>query len=186
MGLPLSREPLPNGPGSIVPSTTILAMEDCIIGKKHNAVRRWVSLTPFYNDASNTWQTAPPATNASTGSIKSTTIGGVTASLWLPPWEVGDEILGLEIWKSGDGSSGTKAITAGLFFTSSAGISGPNICNATSTTVAGGSIPAPALFAPTVNQTHVMQAGEQLFLSISNQTTVGFVITSMFLVYRRT
>lgn len=34
MGLPNVREQLPNGPGSIVPSATILLMEDCIIGQK--------------------------------------------------------------------------------------------------------------------------------------------------------
>ena len=31
MGLPNSREALPNGPGSIIPSSTILAIEDCVI-----------------------------------------------------------------------------------------------------------------------------------------------------------
>src|SRR5215470_5244572 len=31
MGLPNSREALPNGSGSIIPSSTILAIEDCLI-----------------------------------------------------------------------------------------------------------------------------------------------------------
>jgi hypothetical protein len=31
MGLPNAPEALPNGPGAIIPSSTILAIEDCVI-----------------------------------------------------------------------------------------------------------------------------------------------------------
>lgn len=39
MGLPASREQLPNGSESIIPASTILLMEDCIIGNKHGPIQ---------------------------------------------------------------------------------------------------------------------------------------------------
>ena len=79
MGLPNSREALPSGPGSIIPSSTILAIEDCIIGAKHGPISLSIPIMTIPGTA-----TEFPPTNSPSGQRSIIPIGPSAPQALIP------------------------------------------------------------------------------------------------------
>ena len=169
--------------GSQVFSDDLNASMDGVTKKTHGLIRRSVPLNLQYSDPVNSWSTTPTNGN---GLISTGVAAPSVVASWIhPPFEVGDEILGVEINRRSNGSSGTKGLTAGLFVNAASGqtispsiASGSDAVESTATTLSIWSVPFGA--------SHVMLAGEQLFLQLRANTAVGYNITAINLLLWRT
>jgi hypothetical protein len=162
MGLPNSRETLPNGPGSIVPAATILAIEDSIIGHKRPSFVR-----PFWPKAIHLggWTTT---TTGTTIPVITSSVSGIA---WIEiPCEEGDRITGVTVEAFGNGTADTQFNVQ--YATSVSGVNSPTLLAAMvdSNRAAAWGVVALTPFTP-----QVIGAGGSLLLSCQANAT-GYLV----------
>jgi hypothetical protein len=176
MGLPLSRSTNYSPGVTPVKGVDLNSIQDCIVGGKRGAFRRNVPLTFTFVDSTNTWaQTG--------GGIKSTAVAGATigGSYIDCPYDVGDQMLGLEVWRKSDGTSGTKEAQLIL-----AAASNFVICTIGTDSIASAATTRSMLSVPASSGiNHVMAAGEKLQFVFVGKTSPGYIIDCVNLVVAR-
>lgn len=175
IGLPFTRART-YAPGSLVPSADLNALQDAVVGNRRGVFRRNISLALAFVDTTSTWV-------ANGSGLKSTSTAGTTigASYCECPYEVGDVILGLEVWRKSDGTSGNKGASLILVADNNfliATTSTDSILN-TATTKAMTVVPSSAQVG------HVMAAGESLRFAFAGNTSTGYIIVCANLVVMR-
>lgn len=164
---------------SQIKSADLNALQDDDTGGKRGVFRRQIPLTLNFVDATSTW------TNALGLGLKSTSTAGTTtgASNVNVPYDVGDVILGVEVYRKSDGTANSKAAVFILSSTDN------NVIIATGTdTIASGAttragpyiVPASS---PGIGRT--MLAGETLQFGFVGQTSTGYIILCAQLVVMR-
>jgi hypothetical protein len=176
MGLPLSRNTNYSPGVTAVKGVDLNGLQDCTIGGKRGVFRRNVPLTFTFVDSTNTWaQTG--------GGIKSTAIAGfsIAGSYIDCPYDVGDQMLGLEVWRKSDGTAGAKEAQLILIAASNFVICtiGTDSLASTATTRSMLSVPASS----GINR--VMAAGEKLQFVFVGKTSPGYIIDCVNLVVAR-
>jgi hypothetical protein len=180
IGLPFTRART-YANGVQVWSADLNALQDDVVGNKRAPFRRNIPLTLSFVDTTNTWA-ANGIGIKSTSATGSTTIG---ASYCDCPYDVGDVILGVEVWRKSDGTSGNKSTQFILAAQDN------NILIATSTdTIANTSTTrtGPFVVASSSGIGRMMQAGETLhfaFVSQGGGNTAGYIILVAQLVVMR-
>lgn len=158
-------------------SEDINATFDAFTGASHPPLRRNIPLLPTFIDTTNTW--------AQTGSgMKSTSTTGFTigASYIDCPFEAGDQILGLEVWRKSDGTAGSKE--AQLFLAAAAGSF--LIATISTDSIASGATTRAKLVVPaSIDVLHTMAAGESLRFHFLGKTNTGYIIDAANLVVMR-
>lgn len=176
VGLPFGR-PHTYAPGQVVFSDDLNAMFDSISGAKHPVLRRNIPLTLSWIDTTNTW--APNGTGLRSTAVAGTSVG---ASYIDCPFDVGDKIIGLEVWRRSDGTAGNKASSLTLATAGGAAI----IATVSTDTILTGATTRALLIVPASSGVgHVMAAGEVLRFSFAAQTNTGYIIDGANLVVMR-
>lgn len=164
---------------SQIKSADLNELQDDDIRGKRGVFRRNIPLVLAFVDTTNTW--APNLSGIrSTAATGSTSIG---ASYCDCPYEVGDVILGVEVWRKSDGTAGTKG--ASLFL---AAQDNNILIAATSTadTVASNATTRAMTVVPSLDGVgHTMQAGETLHFAFAGSISAGYIIVCAQLVVMR-
>ncbi|HEX3766151.1 MAG TPA: hypothetical protein VHW23_45965 [Kofleriaceae bacterium] len=138
--------------------------------------RRNIPLTPTFIDTTSTW--AQNGSGIKSTSTTGTTIGGSYIDC---PYDLGDQILGIEVWRRSDGTGGAKECQLVL----SAG--GANIiATITTDSIASGATTHAMLVVPaSIAVGHAMAEGESLRFSFVGKTNTGYIIDLAQLVVMR-
>jgi hypothetical protein len=138
--------------------------------------RRNIPLNLTFVDTTSTW--VQMGNGIKSTSTAGTTIGGSYSDV---PYEVGDQILGIEVWRRSDGTAGTKEASlvlaaAGSFI----------IATISTDSIASGATTRAKLVVPAnADILHTMAAGEKLQFLYVGKTNTGYIIDCAQLVVMR-
>ncbi|HET7505098.1 MAG TPA: hypothetical protein VFK02_28965 [Kofleriaceae bacterium] len=172
VGLPVRRQTT-YGEASQVFSRDLNAIQDGIAGAMRPPFRRNAPLNLTFVDTTNTW------TQSGAG-IRSTAVAGVTnvATYIDCPYDVGDRLLGVEVWRKADSTAGAKGSDLILATTDQI------VCTMTDT-IASGAARAMVSVTPNSGINHVMTAGERLRFAVFGRTSPGYIIDCVNLIMGR-
>lgn len=178
VGLPFTRART-YAAGAQVRSVDLNALQDHGINAKANVVRRNVPLLLAFTDPANTW-----APDGSRGGVRSTAITSPSVhGSWIDcPYDVGDVMLGIEIWRRSDGTASSKTALLTLAVNNALIIAD---AGAGDTVATGATTPAKFIVPSSTDTGHVMASGDQLRLVIAALGSTGYVITQATLLLMR-